>query len=1412
MAIKREDLIPSILNKVRQTFNDDKGFFRQGKFTPVQQVQNISQQVGQTKLPSGITLKQLPSAYMQSFSQSRTLPEKLMNIGTSSFLKTSTFGLLQPQAPKAETLPEKFMSGLGGLTGFVGPGSLGGKAMTGLDKLGQAGITKFAPKLQTTLIGKVTGGLGKEALQTAGYVGGKYLSGKSGLRPDEKITGKSILQDLAIGAAMRGITTPGNLSAVKGMTGKNKMTFKPKSVLKGEEIDIIDQINERLGKTKDISWEDNNFLDNVLRQRTNATQGQLDNLTAKQKLNELLTFANRSEGFKGVTMGISDQPIKTGTLTKEIVDENYRTATRQLQDAEDLFERVANPNSPEYDPKAIKKASEIVNTFEDGLKKSKTELEKFYTSPPIKTGGVSPISPESKGIIPTIKPLSEVPQGKIAIKGKILPFEKTPEIVQPAKINTQTQQVVKPNKLDSSSESIIQQARQQIGKPIEPKKSFSQKYDEFYTNWVDRYNPIVKLTEGVKNIDPSKDPKYIIRRFLGAGGIAEQRFNTEMKPILKQIDDLGIDKTDLDTYLINKRNVGFGEIGRQVKGSDPIQSQKVVSALEAKYGDSIKGITDSIYEFQNKGLDEMVNAGFISPESAKSMRGQNPNYAPFQRVMDEMNDYLGLPTKKAMVGTQPIQKLKGSEKQILSPVESIISNIFSQRAAIEKNNVAKSVAGLQDVIPDLGFKKVSKGGDSTITVWNNGKKEFIEVGSDIARSMKGMNEESANSFMKILTAPASLLRQGATGRNPEFMLPNIIRDQLDAATNSKYGYVPFVDYIRGLYHVARKDITGADEVFDSWMKSGGSQSFGSITGRKSISEMFDKTKAKKGLFSWLGSGLDVAGKYSEVPTRLGLYGKALKKGATPLEAAYESREGTMDFARMGAKMKVANSIIPFLNVQLQGFDKMIRNFKNAPAKTIVKMGLYGVAPAVMTTLYNEMYHPSEYAEIPQYVKDDNFVFVKGRNEKGTVDYVTIPKGNLIRLATNPTESFISYLAGNDKTTFGEMATQFLSSNLPLLGEGQNIKEVAIKTIGQNIPQAIKPITENLMNKSFYKYDTKKEQSKEIVPYYLQNKPPAEQTYKFTPAMYQTIGKIVNVSPLKVQNLMEGYLAGYTKIPANIIDSLKNISEGKDVEQNKVPILRRFIQETYPTSTTVAKPTTERTSLIPQVQASEGGFLDKIFPSRLKTQETTTDIKYTNKNGNEATIKLSKVTSMPEQTAYQRALKEKQKYTLVDDILDNLDGDQQIEALQTLGISSEDATYYNTAKQENYLKSIYVEEEIMDMIKQGQNKDQILNNLVSMRKAVNEKILLSDGVINDLVDKNIISYTDGKALKNIDKDLTTKKTGTKAKKPKKISLSSKKFTASKKKYNPLKVKSTTTKSRFTPPKYVKADLRTPTKLL
>lgn len=717
-----------------------------------------------------------------------------------------------------------------------------------------------------------------------------------------------------------------------------------------------------------------------------------------------------------------------------------------------------------------------------------------------------------------------------------------------------------------SLDSIIAEGRKQIGssKP-EPKQSVRQAVSDAYTQWVDRYHPIVSAAGKAKktlksqaaSLRPEYDPEYLVRRLTGAGGIADARFRNELEPIIKQLDDLAIPKADLDVYLANKRIAGFGKAGREVYGADVTKANQIIGALEAKYGQNIRGITDQLYGYQNKGFQEMVEAGFMSPETAKLMQQENPDYSPLYRVMDEVNDYLGLPTRKAMQGSQPIKKIKGSKRQIESPLESIIGNTFSQRAAIEKNRVAKSIIDLQN-ITDLGFKQAAKSGDSTITVWKNGQKEYWDVGKDIADVAKGTNEEAMNMVLKIIQAPASLLRQGATGRNPEFMIPNIIRDQLDAGVTSKYGYVPFLDYVSGL-----KSMLAKDDVYKAWERSGAKIDLGEMSGKKSIAKYFDEKTAKKGLFSWLGAGLDVAGKYSEQPTRLGLFKKAYNKTGNEMLAMMESRDSTVDFARMGAKMKVANSIIPFLNVSVQGFDKLIRATKNNPGKVLFNAALYGAGPAAAVTAYNLNFHPEEYAEIPQYEKDSNFVLVKGRNANGQVDYMTTPKGNIIPTIANPIQSFMEFAAQNSQQDFKQMALTLLSTTLPVVGEGQSLQEIATKTIGSNLPQAIKPAAENLVNKSFYKYDTEKEQSKEIVPYYLQDKPDYQQDYEFTPVMYKKIGALINASPLKVQNIMEGYLAGYSKIPSNIIQSLTKVSRGEEISPNETILMRRFIKQTYP---------------------------------------------------------------------------------------------------------------------------------------------------------------------------------------------------------------------------------------------------------
>ena len=763
-----------------------------------------------------------------------------------------------------------------------------------------------------------------------------------------------------------------------------------------------------------------------------------------------------------------------------------------------------------------------------------------------------------QGKVDVTAPYAKISDPKVSIlEGQKSTLRKTKDIVQ-------------------SSDDILAQAKKGIGTIQEPKKTVKQTANDFYTNWVNRFAPLDRLTKQIEtkgklSIRPEVSPEFTTRQLLGAGGTAELRHKKALRPILDSIDQNKIALDDMDIFLKAKRDIGFEEVGRVIKGSDPVQAKKTIEALGSKYDlNQLEDIAKRLYQYQDEGLNKLLQSGFIDQKGYDAIKAGNKNYVPFQRVRNEIDNYLGLPTKTAQSG-QVIKKIEGSDRQILSPIESVIADTYKIESAVAKNRVASSVVGLKDIAPEYAdmFKKAQKSGNTTISVWENGSRVHYEVGKEIADVLKGVNEESAGMLVKILSAPARLLRQGATGRNIDFMIPNMFKDQLDAAITSKYGYKPFLDYFRGLGHLINYKKTGSDELVESWMKSGGSIFFENMSGRKGIKEQIESATQKKGVLKqvkdWIIGGIDAIGEFSETPTRLGLFKRGLEATGNPLKAMMESREGTLDFARMGAKMKTANSIIPFLNVGVQGFDKLVRAVKDNPKKVGVLFATYAGIPAITSAVYNNLYHPEELAEILAYVKDSNFVIVRGRTKEGKVDYIKFPKGNVVPFIANPTEELINWMAGNDAKSFREMATSLLSEGLPVIKGGSNLKEVGVRTLGGVLPQAIKPAFEDLLNKSTFK-TTASGEPKDIVPSYLKGKPPSEQAYEFTPGAYKAIGKLLNVSPLRAKNFLEGTFAGAIKTPVAILEILDKASKGEKVDPNIIPVVRRFYGETYNSGT------------------------------------------------------------------------------------------------------------------------------------------------------------------------------------------------------------------------------------------------------
>jgi hypothetical protein len=142
-------------------------------------------------------------------------------------------------------------------------------------------------------------------------------------------------------------------------------------------------------------------------------------------------------------------------------------------------------------------------------------------------------------------------------------------------------------------------------------------------------------------------------------------------------------------------------------------------------------------------------------------------------------------------------------------------------------------------------------------------------------------------------------------------------------------------------------------------------------------------------------------------------------------------------------------------------------------------------------------------------------------------------------------------------------------------------------------------------------------------------------------------------------------------------------------------------------------------------------------------------RYKDINGDLKKINTAPITSMKSDTNYQKALKEDAAYKLVDNILDSgLKPEEQSQALKDLGISMDDASYYNIARQNNDLKSIYINDEIGRITAGSNNRADLLNYLIGQRKVVNGDMVLADTIVTQLNKDGVISDSEATMLKNL----------------------------------------------------------------
>ncbi len=731
-------------------------------------------------------------------------------------------------------------------------------------------------------------------------------------------------------------------------------------------------------------------------------------------------------------------------------------------------------------------------------------------------------------------------------------------------------------------ESVSVPIRQDIGEGI-------------YQRVVNRFQSLENIANKARilgaEVKPGEDPGLSAERYLS---IANQARNTieqgtfkitkegaiektgeGLKTIIDEYDksspeqDIKLRDKDLKDYLIAKRTIEDLQRPKEEGGKENIATpeqvsvaQKTLDDLSKKYNGNtvhLENTAKRFYDYQKRVLHLLVDSGNISQEQYDTIVSKNPNYVPFDRMLPEEVSG-GTPTsKKPFSGARsPIKRIKGSELEIHNPIESMIKNTYQIMDRVSRNKVCQDVYALKD-IPEIGItsikpdmKPIKVSDEETIfrpsqftpkgnvvEGYINGKRKYIEVSKNLYDAMTGLNEVSSNILVKILSKPAQWLRTGAT-TTPEFILRNPIRDQWTALLQTHLGWKPFIDTGSAIADILKKD-----DIYNDWIRSGGSYAGFVELSRPNLEKMVKELKGNKSLLSNLNiiTKLGDLSQLMEQGTRLGIYKAGVKKGLSPVEAAKQSRESTVDFARRGSSTKDINSMIAFFNAGIQGLDKTIRNAKKDPVGMTIKATASITIPSLLLYLKNRQ--DQDYKEIPRWQKDLFWMTKIGNT------WVRIPKPFLYgQIFGSLPERFMEYLDTKDPKAFNKYGESLYNALSPVSGD----------PMSGLLPTAIRPLIENLTNYNFFR-------GRAIVSEGKQRLIPSEQYSKYDTETTKLLGKIFNVSPSKIENVIQGYAGGMGRYALQTSDwGLKAIQvlQGKEFPQSKpmelsdIPLIKGFV--------------------------------------------------------------------------------------------------------------------------------------------------------------------------------------------------------------------------------------------------------------
>lgn len=426
---------------------------------------------------------------------------------------------------------------------------------------------------------------------------------------------------------------------------------------------------------------------------------------------------------------------------------------------------------------------------------------------------------------------------------------------------------------------------------------YAEAVNQLVSTSLNRYDSMNRLVTGMLNVGEDSqgkaidlkradDPRVLIRLARNSGGRAMVQLTDGayayrgLQPTTRSLRDAllisqGVDPTksprsidqtklqDFDTYLIALRSIDEyrrmqeGKIERPPVAATLGDVQQTARELEAKYGTAFTEAAVIVHEYGMALWKKQFDAGLMTKETY--LDGLDRRfYAPLQRDMSDKNN-LSLGPSSLFGGRSIVKRFRGSDRNIISPMTTLMHKTFALERIIAQNDVLKAMALLSDRAGKAGAfvervpssvltaktftvkevarqltkddslsetdaqdlmtlleasiedgstiklfrpEQASSYGENVLFYWEGGKLAAIQlkdgsIGTDIVNMFNGLGRENMHVALEMIAMTSSAFRSAITAW-PDFLLVNFIRDQMSAWVINDVGFKPFVTSLQGV--------------------------------------------------------------------------------------------------------------------------------------------------------------------------------------------------------------------------------------------------------------------------------------------------------------------------------------------------------------------------------------------------------------------------------------------------------------------------------------------------------------------------------------------------------------------------------------------------------------------------------------